>query len=320
MSRMSAWMILLAAYLTDRVIGDPRAIPHPVVWMGKAIVWLEHGIRRIVREESRLKWAGLLLPLLLVTGSYGIVELLLVLAEMIHPWLARALEVWLIASTIAVKGLAEAGIGIYQRLADSRLPEARQALSMVVGRDTEQLDEREVARGAIETVAENIVDAIVSPLFYAAIGGAPLAMAYRAVNTLDSMVGYKNERYRQLGWASARLDDAANYLPARLAALFLVAASWTMGLNWRGAWAIIRRDARLHPSPNSGWTEAGTAGALDIQLGGTNYYQGIPSLRAKLGEPLRQIDAHDIQVTVDLMKRTSWMFLAVCLIGLAAVG
>jgi adenosylcobinamide-phosphate synthase len=313
-------MILLAAYLTDRMIGDPRAIPHPVVWMGKVIVWLEHGIRRHVRRESRLKWAGMLLPLLLAGGSYGIVELLLALAEMIHPWLARALEVGLIASTIAVKGLAEAGIGIYQRLADSRLPEARKALSMVVGRDTEQLDEREVARGAIETVAENIVDAIVSPLFYAAIGGAPLAMAYRAVNTLDSMVGYKNERYRNLGWASARLDDAANYLPARLAAMFLVAASWTMGLNWRHAWTIIRRDARLHPSPNSGWTEAGTAGALSIQLGGTNYYQGIPSLRAKLGEPLRQIDAHDIQVTVDLMKRTSWMFLAVCLIGMTAFG
>lgn len=317
---MSSAVLLLLAYIADRLIGDPRLIPHPVVFMGKVIVLTEKAIRGAVRKEYRLQWAGLLLPLILAGGSYWITALILKAAAWAHPWLAAALEVWLIASTIAVKGLADAGLEIYQRLASGKLIEARQALSMVVGRDTEHLEEREVARGAIETVAENIVDAVVSPLFYAAIGGAPLAMAYRAVNTLDSMVGYKNERYRNLGWASARLDDLANYIPARLAALTLVAASRLMGFDWRGAWSTIRSDARLHPSPNSGLTEAGTAGALGIQLGGTNYYQGIPSHRAKMGKPLRPIDKADIAVAVKLMKGTSSIFLIICVAVLWVFG
>jgi len=294
------WM-LCAAYLIDRVVGDPRCLPHPVTVIGWFIARLERLIRLAVRQERHLKAAGLLLPLLIVSGSWAAVWLLLWGAEMISQWLAWALSAWLISTTIAVKGLAEAGMRIRRDLADKDLPRARRSLSMVVGRDTENLDEAEICRGAVETVAENIVDAIVSPLFYAAIGGAPLAMAYRAVNTLDSMVGYKNERYRNLGFASARLDDIANYIPARLTALLLVAASRMRGLDWRQCWRIIKRDAHLHPSPNSGLPEAGVAGALGIQLGGRNTYQGVVSERARLGDSHRPLHPGDIDETVRLM-------------------
>jgi adenosylcobinamide-phosphate synthase len=308
--------IVLTAYIIDRIIGDPRWLTHPVVYMGKVITWLEKQIRRLFPQEEQLKAAGILFPLLLVGGSFVFVWLLLKALNMVHPWLAWAAEAWLISTTIATKGLAEAGMEIYYLLKQGKIKEARKALSMVVGRDTESLDEREVSRGAVETVAENIVDAILSPLFYAAIGGAPLAMAYRAANTLDSMVGYKNDKYRNLGWASARFDDVANYIPARLAALTLVFVSWLMRLNWRQCAAIILRDARLHPSPNSGFTEAGVAGALDIQLGGTNYYQGVPSHRAKMGDAKRPISPDDIKKTVRIMHWVSLFFLLACLVGI----
>ncbi|MEW9671995.1 adenosylcobinamide-phosphate synthase CbiB [Ammoniphilus sp. 3BR4] len=308
-------MTLFCAYLLDRLIGDPRFLPHPVVGMGRLITRLEIGIRAIGLKEKQLKWAGLLFPLVLVGGSFLLVWLFLIGLSAIHPWLAWGVEVWLISTTIATKGLADAGMEIFRHLKSGQLAEARKALSMVVGRDTENLDEPEISRGAVETVAENIVDAILSPLFYAAIGGAPLAMAYRAANTLDSMVGYKDERYMNLGWASARFDDWANYIPARLAAAVLVVACWIKGHNGTASWQIVRRDARLHPSPNSGFTEAGMAGALGIQLGGLNYYQGVPSHRARLGDPLRPIRAQDIRETVQVMKLVSLLFLALVMIG-----
>ncbi len=260
-------MILLAAYLLDLLVGDPRWLPHPVVYMGKCIAWLEKKIRRQKFREDQLKRIGIVFPLVLVGGSFLLVWLFLKGLAFIHPWLAWAAEAWLISTTIAARGLGEAGMEIYRHLKKEKVENARKALAMVVGRDTEVLNEREISRGAVETVAENIVDAIVSPLLYAALGGAPLAMAYRAANTLDSMVGYKNERYANLGWASARFDDAVNYIPARLAAIVLVIVSWMMRLDWRKCFAVIRRDARLHPSPNSGFTEAGVAGAWVFNSG-----------------------------------------------------
>lgn len=312
---MTLTLKLFAAYVIDRLVGDPRWLPHPVVFMGKIITFLEKGIRFFFRKEKQLKIAGILLPLLLVGGSYVALWWLLKGLSLIHPALAWATEVWFISTTIAVKGLGSAGMKIFQLLKARKLMEARQALAMVVGRDTKDLDEGEVSRGAVETVAENIVDAILSPLFYAAIGGAPLAMAYRAANTLDSMVGYKNEKYANLGWASARFDDVVNYIPARLAAFFLVVASWILGLNWKGAFRAIRQDARKHPSPNSGFTEAGVAGALGIQLGGLNYYQGIPSHRATMGTPTRGIRAEDILHTNRMMNTVTLLFL----LGIALV-
>lgn len=310
--------VLLAAYIIDRIIGDPRWLTHPVVYMGRVITWLEGKVRSRVQEE-RLKRAGLLFPIVLVAGSFVVVWTLLALLRQIHPWLAWGVEAWLISTTIATKGLAEAGMEIYRLLKQNKIEDARHALSMVVGRDTAFLNEKEISRGAVETVAENIVDAIISPLFYATIGGAPLAMAYRAANTLDSMVGYKNEKYRNLGWASARFDDVVNYIPARLSALLLVFVSWILRLNWRSCAIITLRDARRHPSPNSGFTEAGVAGALGIQLGGTNYYQGVPSERAKMGDALRSIVPKDIKETVRMMHWVSFFFLMACLTGILLI-
>ncbi|UOF89804.1 adenosylcobinamide-phosphate synthase CbiB [Fodinisporobacter ferrooxydans] len=300
---------LAFAYWLDGWIGDPRWMPHPVVWMGKGIALLERIIRRFVKKKSQWKIAGILFPLLLAGGSYGTVWLLLHVLSKFSFWLSWIVGVWLISTTIATKGLADAGLVIYRHLICGDLERARRSLSMVVGRDTEHLNEQEIARGAIETVAENIVDAVIAPLFYGMIGGPPLAMAYRAANTLDSMVGYKNEKYAELGWASARFDDLLNWIPARMAAVAVVFASGCLGFDWRNSWKVMRRDARLHPSPNSGFTEAGMAGALGIQLGGLNFYQGIPSMRAKLGDPLHPLSPLHIQDAVRVMRLTCTLFL-----------
>ena len=296
---------IIFAYLIDRIIGDPRKLPHPVVMIGKSISLLEKAIRSIVVKERYLKLAGLLFPILIGGGTYLLVALLLYGLNQVNHWLAVMAEIWLISTTIATKGLADAGLEVFRYLKKKDLPAARKSLGMIVGRDTENLEESEISRGAVETVAENIVDAIISPLCFALIGGAPLAMMYRAVNTLDSMVGYKNEKYQNLGWASARLDDLLNYLPARLTVGIMLIACSIKRLDVKGAWKMMKRDARLHPSPNSGYPEATIAGALHIQLGGTNYYFGVASRRAKMGEPFRSIEANDIFRTVAVMKATS---------------
>ncbi|MEE6449302.1 adenosylcobinamide-phosphate synthase CbiB [Gottfriedia acidiceleris] len=296
---------IIIAYLIDRIIGDPKKLLHPVVIIGKSISRLEKAIRFFTRNEKYCKLAGLLFPILIGGGSYIIVVLLLYGLNQFNHIFAVITEIWLISTTIATKGLADAGLEVFQHLKNQDIRAARKSLGMIVGRDTEKLGESEISRGAVETVAENIVDAIISPLFFALIGGAPLAMLYRAVNTLDSMVGYKNEKYRNLGWASARLDDLLNYLPARLTFGMMLLACSINRLDVLGAWKMMKRDAKLHPSPNSGYPEATIAGALQIQLGGTNYYFGKVSKRAKMGDPLRKIEADDILLTVRVMKTTS---------------
>lgn len=302
---LSHSIFILIAYIIDRIIGDPRGLPHPVVWIGRSISLLEKVIRKIILKEKWLKLAGVLFPVFIAGGTYLIVCLLLYGLHLVNLWLAVMAEIWIISTTIATKGLQDAGMEVYRHLKNDDLVQARKSLGMIVGRDTENLDEREISRGTVETVAENIVDAIISPFFFALIGGAPLAMMYRAVNTLDSMIGYKNDKYENLGWASARLDDLLNYLPARLTAQFMIIACSVKRLDVRNAVKMIKRDARRHPSPNSGYPEAAIAGALNIQLGGTNYYFGVPSHRAKLGDPNRQIEPDDILNTIIVMKATS---------------
>ncbi|MDQ0087252.1 adenosylcobinamide-phosphate synthase [Paenibacillus anaericanus] len=307
---MAAWWILPVAYALDRLVGDPRWLPHPVVGMGKAISAIEAAIRRLV-QPRRYRVAGLLLPLLVVGGSFALTWAALRLLAMVNPWLAAIAEAAFIATTIAAKGLRDAGMEVCGHLRRGDLPAARRSLSMIVGRDTADLQPPEVVRGAVETVAENIVDAVVSPLFFALIGGAPLAMAYRAVNTLDSMVGYKNDKYIHLGWASARLDDIANYIPARLTALLLIAASWCLRLDPKGAWSAVRRDASAHPSPNSGYPESAVAGSLGIRLGGENSYHGVTSFRAYMGDKKRELEPEDIPRTAKLMFLVSGVFVLI---------
>lgn len=306
--------VLLAAYIVDRCIGDPRWIPHPVIGMGKGITALERWIRTKVHSDQGLKKAGLWFPIVIAGGAFMLTWLVLIVLGLIHPVLAVLAEILLIATTIASKGLKDAGMEVYRQLAQGDLPGARRSLGMIVGRDTEHLEEPEIVRGTVETVAENIVDAIVSPLFYALIGGAPLAMAYRAVNTLDSMVGYKNEKYLHLGWASARLDDWANWIPARITALLLIAGAWVMKLDARQSARMVSRDARLHPSPNSGFPESAVAGALGIRLGGHNVYHGVASFRAYMGEPTRPMEAEDIVRTSRLMFWSAGSFVMLCIL------
>ncbi|MCM3409421.1 MULTISPECIES: adenosylcobinamide-phosphate synthase CbiB [Metabacillus] len=304
-------IMLVFSYLIDRFVGDPRSLPHPVIYIGKGISLLEKLIRKFFHDERKLKVVGLLFPIVIVGLTYLLTVIILIIAHQINNWLAICIEIWLISTTIATKGLADAGREVYKPLQEKDLPKARKSLGMIVGRDTDFLDENEISRGTIETVAENIVDAIISPLFFALIGGAPLAMAYRAVNTLDSMVGYKNEKYQNLGWASARLDDICNYIPARITAVLILAACWIVRLDIRAAWSSIKNDAKLHPSPNSGIPEAAVAGALGIQLGGTNYYNGMVSHRAKMGVPKRNIEANDILHTIKIMHISSMIGLII---------
>ncbi|GKW49944.1 adenosylcobinamide-phosphate synthase CbiB [Halomonas sp. NCCP-2165] len=297
--------LVLLAIALDLIIGDPRALPHPVVGMGAVIARLERAWNRGSARARRLR--GALMCALVVLGTYALAWGGLALLASLHPGLAWLAELWLLASCLAIKGLRDAAREIAAPLARGELPEARRALAMVVGRDTAHLDEAEISRGAVETVAENTVDGITAPLCFALLGGAPLALAYKAINTLDSMVGYRDERYADFGWASARLDDVANWLPARLTALTLwLGALFMKGLGsgemaTRGALAATWREAPRHPSPNSGWPEAMVANLLGVQLGGTNHYRGQVSERARLGTPRRPLAAGHIAATLRLM-------------------
>ena len=295
----------MAAYLVDLAVGDPRWIPHPVALMGKAIEKMEALFRRLAKSPAALALAGAVMWFLLVGGTYLLAAGLLKALYQVSSWLGIAAEVWLISTTLSARGLAGAGNEIYALLARGELAEARRKVGWIVGRDTDQMDEAEVTRATVETVAENTVDGVVAPLFYAFLGGAPLALAYRAVNTLDSMVGYKNDRYRHFGMPSARLDDLANYLPARLTGLFLVVAAAILRLRPAGALAAIRRDAAGHPSPNSGIPEAAVAGALGVRLGGLNHYQGRESFRAYMGEPVAPLASSHVKGAVRIMYTAS---------------
>ncbi|WP_447528427.1 adenosylcobinamide-phosphate synthase CbiB [Vreelandella sp. TE19] len=310
--------LVLWAVAVDLAVGDPRRLPHPVVGMGRVIDFLEARLNHGGALARRFK--GGLLTLVVVGGVFGLATLLLDLLSRVHPWLGLAAELWLLATTFAIKGLAEAGRMIAAPLARGDLPGARQALARVVGRDTQRLDEAEIARGAVETVAENSVDGITSPLFFALIGGAPLALAYKAVNTLDSMVGYKNARFADFGFASAKLDDIANWLPARLTAVCLWAAGALLAASGKetlfvaDAFTHTRRQAPRHPSPNAGWPEAMVAWLMGVRLGGVNYYQGVVSHRATLGPGSVTLGARHIAVTIRLMHLAWGLFLLMMII------
>ena len=294
-----------AAYMVDLVVGDPRSIPHPVVIIGKGIDALEKYLRRWAAPLVGLRTAGVLLTVITVGLTYVAMWALIEGALLVHNWLGVIAAVWFLSTTIAVKGLGAAALDIYGELKAGRLQEARRKLGFIVGRDTANLDESEITRATVETVAENIVDGIVAPLFYAFIGGAPLAMAYKAVNTLDSMVGYRNDRYRDFGWASARFDDLCNYIPARITGFLLLAGFLLTGKPVSRALRVMFRDARRHPSPNSGIPEAAVAGALGVRLGGFNTYGGVKSFRAYMGDSTETLVGKHIIETVKIMRLTA---------------
>ncbi|BBH19966.1 cobalamin biosynthesis protein CobD [Paenibacillus baekrokdamisoli] len=307
-------LLTAAAIIIDWIIGDPKWPTHPVIWIGKFIRLLEKRLRPdgVEMSSSKLRAQGVILTSIVTLLSFVMIGLITILAAWIHPWLGYAFTAWYISTTMAVKGLKDAAMLVYRPLMAGNLDDARKYTGYIVSRDTATMEEKDTVRATVETVAENTVDAFVSPFVFALLGGAPLAMLYRAANTLDSMVGYRNEQYLYFGWASARFDDVLNYIPARLAGL-LLALSSVLCLGFRAGLRSIKaivQFANLHPSPNSGIPESAVAGALGIELGGRNVYFGIASERARLGWPLRELRAQDIIISVRLLYLVSMLLLA----------
>ncbi|KRF21523.1 adenosylcobinamide-phosphate synthase CbiB [Paenibacillus sp. Soil787] len=302
-----------AAIVLDWLIGDPKWPTHPVILIGRFIRWVEGKLHKgketsVISSSGWLRTKGVMLTVSTVVLSFSVMLLLILAARSIHEWLGYLVSTWFISTTIAIKGLKDAAYLVYNPLRTGNLADARKYTGYIVGRDTDELGEEELTRAVVETVAENIVDAVIAPLFYALIGGAPLAMLYRASNTLDSMVGYRNDRYRHFGWASARWDDVMNWIPARLTGLLLILVALLQpGLSAQRAAAATRRFAHLHPSPNSGIPESAVAGALGIELGGLNIYGGAASERARLGWPLRPRTQQDIVYAVRMLYGVSFV-------------
>ncbi len=309
-----------AGFLLDLLLGDPYWMPHPVRWMGAAIVRLERLLRRLFPDTPRgRRAAGVVLAILLPLLAFGLSLGVLLLCGLVSPWLRFVVETFWCYQVVATKALRVESTKVRRELERGDLPVARRAVSMIVGRDTDCLTEEGVAKAAVETVAENSSDGVIAPLFYLAIGGAPLGLCYKAVNTLDSMVGYKNDKYLDFGRASAKLDDVWNFVPARLAALVTVLASFLCGLDGKNGWRIFRRDRKKSASPNSAQTESVYAGALGLQLLGDAVYFGKTVRKAPIGEPLRAIAPRDIARANRLLYVSAACFLVLSLAARAAV-
>ncbi len=307
---------LLAGFLLDLALGDPLWLPHPVRWMGKLISALEMRLRRGGGLSRGDRVRGILLVILVVGGVGGATFGLRAIFSSLAPALAFAFDCTLIFLSLSVRSLREESLKVERELLAGDLPGARRALSPLVGRETEGLDARGVVRGAVETVAENSVDGVIAPLFYALLGGGPLAMTYKAINTLDSMVGYRDERYLRFGWAAARLDDLANFIPARLSAVLLPAAASLTGADGLRALRIALRDGHKHPSPNAGVPEAAVAGALGVQLGGLSHYRGRASEKPLLGDGISPLEPWHIGSVNRLMLVAAFLSLALAELAL----
>lgn len=303
-------MISLAAciggFCLDFLFGDPVWLYHPVRIMGNVISLLEKAVRKISRNSKSglLTGGGLLwgLVIILFTGiPYGVLEILKSKNEIA----AFFLEMFWCYQLLAAKSLKTESMKVYKKLQDSDLEGARKAVSMIVGRDTANLDCEGITKATVETIAENTSDGVIAPLFYMLIGGAPLGMLYKAINTMDSMLGYKDEKYLYIGRIAAKMDDVVNYIPARISAIMMVLAAFLCGLDWKNGWKIFLRDRYNHSSPNSAQTEAVCAGALDIQLAGDAWYFGKLYKKPYIGEPIRSIRIEDICQTNRLMYVTA---------------
>lgn len=292
---------LLAACALDGFLGDPRWMPHPVRWMGACINRCESVIRNRFASGAIRRIAGIFLALFVPGVSFLAAWGALKLAFLAHPWVGHLLWILLGFTTLAAKDLANHAWEVYHCLHAGSLREARQAVSFLVGRDTDRLTETEISRAAIESVAENTSDGVVAPLFYLVLGGPPLALAYKAVNTLDSMIGHRDALYRDIGWASAMLDDLANFIPSRVSAVLLVLSASVRHAALVDAWRIYRRDCAKHASPNSGHPEAAMAGALGILLGGPSRYGGVQVEHPQLGDPTNVPQLRHVPLAIELM-------------------
>ena len=304
---------LLLGFFLDLLLGDPSWLPHPIRAIGALIAALEKALRRLFPKRQGGELAGgAALVILVLALSGGFTLLVLWLCGQVGLWLRFLAETVLCYQLLATRSLKGESMKVYQALKAGDLEGARHAVSMIVGRDTQRLDEAGVARAAVETVAENASDGVIAPLIFLAIGGAPLGMAYKAVNTMDSMVGYKNDRYLWFGRCAAKLDDLVNFIPARLAGLLMCLGAGFSGFDGPNALRIFRRDRKNHKSPNSAHTEAAAAGALHIQLGGPNYYFGKLVDKPAIGDADHPVEPLDIVRVNRLMYATAFLALVLC--------
>ena len=308
---MTVWAVL-GGFVLDALFGDPAWLPHPVVYMGKAISKLEKFLRpRLPKTPQGELLGGAIVAFCLPVGTFLLTGLVCWGAARLHPLLGLAVQMFWCGQALAARGLVQESTNVYKELKKPDLPGARKAVSRIVGRDTAELTAEGVTKAAVETVAENASDGVIAPLLYMLIGGAPLALTYKAINTMDSMLGYKNEKYLYFGRVPAKLDDVANYIPSRLAGLLWVAAAALTGNSARGAWKIWRRDRRRHASPNSAQTESACAGALGVQLAGPAYYFGQYYPKLTIGDALRPIEPEDILRANRMMYAESILALAI---------
>ena len=305
-------LALILGFLLDLAFGDPRFLYHPIRLIGNLIAWAEKPFRAVFpKSEKGELAAGAFFAVFVMAVSTAVPALILWLAARASFWLAFVLEVFWSFQILAAKSLKSESMKVYEALKEGNLEKARTAVSMIVGRDTQSLTEEGVAKAAVETVAENSSDGVVAPLIFLAVGGPVLGFFYKAVNTLDSMVGYKNDRYLYFGRFSAKLDDILNFIPSRLSGLLLVAASPLAGLDFKGAWRIFKRDRKNHASPNSAQTEAAAAGALGVQLAGDAYYFGKLYKKPTIGDAQRPVEYEDIRRVNRLMYAAVWLALLI---------
>lgn len=307
--------IIPAAFILDQILGDPKSLPHPVRWMGRSISALEPRFRKF---NVSLKTSGAILSILLILLTLGLTSILILSAQIIHPVLKTFIEIVLIYYCISIRSLRDSAMEVYMLLNHVELGAAKKKLSFIVGRDVEKLSEQGVAMATVETVAENLVDGVISPLFFAAIGGAPLAMAYKMVNTLDSMIGYKNEKYLDFGKAAARIDDFANFIPARLSVPIITLAVQILSGKGLRAFKTAIKEGSNHASPNAGYPEAAFAGGLGIKLGGPNYYGDQLVSKPYIGENLETAEMGHIKKACDIMMLSSLLYIFI-LIGIVVI-
>ena len=310
---------LLLGFLLDCLLGDPQGFPHPIVAIGKLIAWLEKRLRRLFPGTKAGELAaGAVLWILTVGVSFLVPYVLLRLAGRVSPWLRVALQSVFCWQILAARSLQTESMKVYTALKTGTLADARRAVSMIVGRDTQQLDADAVARAAVETVAENCSDGVIAPMLFFALGGGPLAFVYKAVNTMDSMLGYVEMPYKNIGCVPAKLDDVFNYLPARISGIAMLLAGGLLKLDFQNGLRIFKRDRYNHASPNSAQTESVCAGLLGLRLAGDACYHGVLHKKKYIGDALRPIEPEDIPRACKLMYITTLLMLALCAAVLAA--
>ena len=297
---------IVTGFILDLIFGDPHWLPHPICLIGNLIFFLEKHLRKLFSfSNNGLLFGGALMVVIVLILSFIVPFSILAAAYYVNPWLGFTVETIMCYQIFATKCLRDESMKVYYALQNKDIADARIKLSWIVGRDTKELNEEEVTKGAVETVAENTADGIIAPMLYMFLGGAPLAFLYKGINTMDSMVGYKNDKYMYFGRCAAKLDDLANLVPARITGIVMIIASYFLNLNVKGAWKVFWRDRYNHLSPNSAMTESVTAGALNIQLGGDHYYFGKLVHKDTIGDNIRPVVAEDIVATNNLLYMTA---------------